>query len=47
LDHVGINVWRLREEDEEEMKKNEAHVDDDAFVNQGVVGDPPKPPSSP
>jgi hypothetical protein len=28
-------------------KKNEAHVDDDALVNQGVGGDPPEPPSSP
>jgi hypothetical protein len=28
-------------------KKNETHVDDDASVNQGTRGDPPKPPSSP
>jgi hypothetical protein len=27
-------------------KKNEAHVDDDALVNQGDGGDPPEPPSS-
>ena len=30
-----------------EGKKKEAHVDDDASVNQGVGGDPPEPPSSP
>jgi hypothetical protein len=28
-------------------KKKEAHVDDDASVNQGVGGDPPEPSSSP
>jgi hypothetical protein len=28
-------------------KKKEAHVDDDASVNQGAGGDPPKPLSSP
>jgi hypothetical protein len=28
-------------------KKKEAHLDDDASVNQGVVGDPPEPLSSP
>jgi hypothetical protein len=28
-------------------KKKEAHVDDDASINQGVGGDPPEPPSSP
>jgi hypothetical protein len=27
-------------------KKNESHADDDASVNQGAGGDPPKPPSS-
>ena len=28
-------------------KKKEAHADEDASVNQGARGDPPKPPSSP
>jgi hypothetical protein len=28
-------------------KKNEAHANDDASVNQGAGGDPPDPPSSP
>ena len=32
---------------EKKGKKTEAQADDDASVNQGARGDPPKPPYSP
>jgi hypothetical protein len=41
------NVWRLREDDEEEGEEKGSTCNDDASVNKVVGGDPFEPPSSP
>jgi hypothetical protein len=49
--HISEMVKRMYGYYEKRMKKkgkkNEAHADDDASVNQGARGDPPDPPYSP
>jgi hypothetical protein len=49
--HMSEMVERMYGDYEKRMKKKgkkkEIHLDDDAVINQGAGGDPPKPPSSP